>query len=245
MKSHPFVPTVVILNYHRISENTDKESLFSLHPRALREQLQLLKEYQVQVTGTDMKQVQDFRDFTVALSFDDGNESDHEVVMPLLKEFGYTATFFPIVNHIGKPGSCNWNQIRQLTAEGFDIGSHGLSHEIMLKQDAPTQEEEFTVSKKILEDQISKPVTQFAFPFGRHDDELLDICQKSGYSQALTTGLKVNKIKSDTFLLFRWNITSKTSTDLLRQVISSSGVLSPAIELTSKLNQLTRKNQEG
>jgi peptidoglycan-N-acetylglucosamine deacetylase len=69
----------------------------------------------------------------VALTFDDACRSDIETVAPLLKQFGFGATFF--VNDWLESSAAwkrenylSWDQVRQLADEGFEIGNHTAHH---------------------------------------------------------------------------------------------------------------------
>ena len=62
------------------------------------------------------------------VTFDDGNKSDIEIVLPILKKYGITGKFYPIVNKVGQHGYMTWDDIRTLVEMGMQIGSHGLDH---------------------------------------------------------------------------------------------------------------------
>ncbi len=70
-------------------------------------------------------------DRVVVLTFDDGNRSDAEFVAPLLKRYGFGATFF--VSDCGwfredKQAYMTWEDVEKLHAMGFEIGNHTRSH---------------------------------------------------------------------------------------------------------------------
>ena len=61
----------------------------------------------------------------VELTFDDSNESDYTIALPLLKARRLVARFFVVADRIGKAGYLSKGQIQELCAEGMTIGSHG------------------------------------------------------------------------------------------------------------------------
>ena len=65
---------------------------------------------------------------TVCITFDDGCETDLLAAAPILKEFGFGATFYITVGFLGKPGYLSEAQVRNLSALGFEIGCHSLTH---------------------------------------------------------------------------------------------------------------------
>lgn len=68
-------------------------------------------------------------DKLVVLTFDDAVKSHRTVVAPLLKEFGFNATFF--VTHKWMDDRTNfmtWEEIGELHEMGFEIGNHSWTH---------------------------------------------------------------------------------------------------------------------
>ena len=77
----------------------------------------------------------------VVLTFDDGNKSDFTYVAPLLKQYGFGATFYiteglKIVTN--KQHYLTWEEVQQLHQSGFEIGNHTRHHTHVSEQ---TQEE--------------------------------------------------------------------------------------------------------
>src|SRR5258706_2115284 len=68
-------------------------------------------------------------DKLVVLTFDDAVKSHRTFVGPLLKEFGFRATFF--VTHCWMDDTehfMNWEEIAELHRMGFEIGNHSWTH---------------------------------------------------------------------------------------------------------------------
>ena len=70
-------------------------------------------------------------DKLVVLTFDDGCSSHATFVAPLLKEMGFGATFY--VSNFGsfstrKDWYLTWQQMREMAADGFEIGNHTHGH---------------------------------------------------------------------------------------------------------------------
>lgn len=62
------------------------------------------------------------------LSFDDGTADHFEMVLPLLRERGWTATFFVPTGKLNKPGHLTEVQVRELAQAGHTIGCHSHDH---------------------------------------------------------------------------------------------------------------------
>lgn len=70
-------------------------------------------------------------DRLVVLTFDDSARSHYTVVRPLLKEYGFGATFFITEGFdfkTNKKDYMTWEQIRELHEDGFEIGNHTRDH---------------------------------------------------------------------------------------------------------------------
>jgi peptidoglycan/xylan/chitin deacetylase (PgdA/CDA1 family) len=70
-------------------------------------------------------------DRLVVLTFDDSARSHYTFVRPLLKEYGFGATFFVTEGFDFKQNKrdyMTWEQIRQLHEDGFEIGNHTRDH---------------------------------------------------------------------------------------------------------------------
>ena len=64
----------------------------------------------------------------VCITFDDGCETDLIAAAPVLREFGFNATFYLTAGFLGTPGYLNADQVRELDAQGFQIGCHSMTH---------------------------------------------------------------------------------------------------------------------
>lgn len=68
-------------------------------------------------------------DRTVVLTFDDASVTHRRFVAPLLKERGFSATFFITARWASVPGQCmSLEEVAELHEMGFEIGNHGLNH---------------------------------------------------------------------------------------------------------------------
>jgi peptidoglycan/xylan/chitin deacetylase (PgdA/CDA1 family) len=121
-------------------------------------------------------------DKLVVLTFDDAPVTHYTYVAPLLKKYGFGATFFVCEfppNYADTTRYMTWKQIQQLGKMGFEIANHTHTHAHV---DRLTKEQ-FTEQLKYIEDKcdslkIGKPVT-FAYPgYGLNADALETLSEK-------------------------------------------------------------------
>ncbi|MEZ4703524.1 MAG: polysaccharide deacetylase family protein, partial [Rhodothermales bacterium] len=124
-------------------------------------------------------------DKTVVLTFDDAVVSHATVVAPLLKQYGFGATFY--IAEFEKPPFSDktlymtWEQIRMLNQMGFEIGNHTGSH----RHVPDMSPAEFANELSYIEDRgislgIPRPLT-FAYPAYKTDPYAMLTLSEKGY----------------------------------------------------------------
>ena len=117
----------------------------------------------------------------VRLTFDDGNSSDYAIAAPELRRRGLSGSFFVLAGKLGREGYLSSVQVRELSAEGFEIGSHGLNHVVWTNASNAELAREINDSKAILEDITGRSVQSAAVPFGLYDRHVLRELSRHDY----------------------------------------------------------------
>ena len=84
----------------------------------------------------------------------------------------------------------------QLVAQGFQLGSHTVSHPILSRLSEPELRSELETSKLMLEKEIGRPVTSLAYPNGGDQDfneSVLRATQEAGYHGAFAVGDRLQR----------------------------------------------------
>jgi peptidoglycan/xylan/chitin deacetylase (PgdA/CDA1 family) len=123
----------------------------------------------------------------ISLSFDDGNWSDVEVALPLLRQRGLQATFFIVPSWLGEPGFMSKQDLKELVAAGMTIGNHGLQHHDWTTLEPDKLEHEVTQGRRLLEELTSTEVHTVAIPFGAYSDTVLDTLRRQAYEHVYTS----------------------------------------------------------
>jgi peptidoglycan/xylan/chitin deacetylase (PgdA/CDA1 family) len=160
----------------------------------------------------------------VALTFDDGSETDLLTAAPMLRDAGCNATFFLVVGLLGTASFLNQNQLRELHTAGFEIGSHSMTHRHLA--DLPDDElrEELQSSKGRLEQIIAAPVVHLSCPNGRWSPRVAQIAKEVGYQTISTSRVDWNSSDTDRSNLARLAVMRDTSIEEFSGIIAGAGL---------------------
>lgn len=119
---------------------------------------------------------------SVVLSFDDYHPDNIRIDEVLHKQ-GLEATFFiETRQHEAR------DQIKELFERGHDIGGHTIHHPPDIKMlNHVEATSEVQGCKGMIENIIHRPCEVFAYPRGRHNDDVVGIVKRAGFKEARTT----------------------------------------------------------
>lgn len=123
----------------------------------------------------------------VQLTFDDGNRSDVDLVLPELQARGLKATFFPCAGRLEDPRYVCDSALLQLADAGMSIGTHGWSHVSWRRLDPGLREKEWSLSTKRLAEAIRRPIVLAACPFGEYDRATVRGLRQCGVHRIFTS----------------------------------------------------------
>jgi peptidoglycan/xylan/chitin deacetylase (PgdA/CDA1 family) len=185
---------VPILCYHHIREweNTDTEEdrAYIVPPSLLEHQLQYLKEngyhsvvaeqvYEYYANGKPLPEK------PVMLSFDDNDDNQFTNAVPLLKQYGFTATFFIMTVSLDRENYMTSEQVKELDKMGFDVQPHTWDHHMVTQYKTEDDWQlQIVGPKKTLEDMLGHPTPFFAYPFGIYDTPSAEKIKSYGYKGA-------------------------------------------------------------
>jgi len=213
---------VIVLCYHRLEGKAGGP--YSIEPALFRKQMQELKD-----KGIGVISMQDFIGWrkgekaippkAALITIDDGYTCGLTTGVPILKEFGYPATFFVYLDFINKGGkSMSWAQLGELRDMGYDIGSHSVMHQ-NLNGGKPSKAkfgskdewlaDEVIRSKQDIESQLGIRVLSIAYPYGNNNPKVRELVQQGGYELGFTTyGQRVGHDAAP-FTIGRYDVTAK------------------------------------
>ena len=183
---------VPILCYHNLGPESKGRLL--LAASKFEEQMRYLK-----ANGYRVVSLSEFVEFTrlgrqlpqkaVVLTFDDGYKSFRQYAYPVLKELGFTATLFVYMDYVGAGRhALSWQDLRELSTEGFDVQAHSKTHGDLRRapgetdaQYARRMQTELGQPQEVFRRNFGRPSPIVAYPYGSWDEGLLSKLGEYGY----------------------------------------------------------------
>jgi peptidoglycan/xylan/chitin deacetylase (PgdA/CDA1 family) len=150
----------------------------------------------------------------VIITFDDGHYSNYLLALPVLQKYGFRATFFIIADRVDhNEYHMTSVQLKEMTEQGMEIGSHGLTHKYLPLMEHAEIEHELRESRRLLESIIQQPVEYLAFPGGHYNRNILKLLISAGYKGACSCLQGLNTLNTNPYLLKRIEIRKRFSLD--------------------------------
>jgi peptidoglycan/xylan/chitin deacetylase (PgdA/CDA1 family) len=221
---------VPILCYHFFAETCKSSSC--MPTRIFDQQMRYLKNNNYNVITPS--QLLDFLNYryalpkrSVVITLDDGYRSAYDIAYPILKKYGFTATLLIYTDFVGiSKSAITWDQLREMKANGFEVGSQTVSHRDLTKKEAGEDDKayikrikrELLVSKKIIDKELKQNTIYLAFPYGRYDQRIVNICDLVGYKMAFAVKRGGNPFFADPLNLKRDAILKRDMESFIRKL---------------------------
>jgi peptidoglycan/xylan/chitin deacetylase (PgdA/CDA1 family) len=220
---------VPILMYHSIQPQPPLENRLAASPQAFERQMDFLKRNHYRVLKLEelanlMRQKKKIPPRAIAITFDDGYKDNYTYTFPILKKYGIPATFFIIVQEVGRADRLSWEEILKMQNSGLaTIGSHTVGPEPLtrIKSEEELKRQIFD-SKEMLEQKLGRRVDFFSYPEGRFNAKIRQLVIAAGYRAAVATSPGKRYPSDDVFALKRLRI-SQNASNLLVFWLETSG----------------------
>jgi peptidoglycan/xylan/chitin deacetylase (PgdA/CDA1 family) len=140
---------------------------------------------------------------SVCITFDDGCETDLIAAAPVLREFGFNATFYLTAGFLDTPGYLNASQVRELDAQGFQIGCHSMTHAYLPDIAEPELKREVVDAKLQIEKIVGHAIEHFSCPGGRYDQRTLRMARDAGFTTVANSQFYANSSRTSPYELGR------------------------------------------
>lgn len=131
-----------------------------------------------------------------AITFDDGLRSVLDRAKPILDELGWPGTVFAVTDAVsaaaplawlggdeepvGPRLPLDWNGLRTLAADGWEVGSHTRTHRLLSRLPQEDVADELAASRLIVEREIGR-CTSISYPWGELNSTVVAAARRAGY----------------------------------------------------------------
>jgi len=209
-----------VLMYHKIGKcpRGSKIKKLWVSENKFSKQMYYLKKHGYNpVTFADIEKTNTIPEKAVIITFDDGYENNFKSAVPIMKKYAFKAVFFIVAQAVNRDNfwhnpenekrisMVSIEQIKETAADGYEFGSHTLTHPNLEKIDEMRMNTEIFESKNVLESMIKKSIISFAYPYGggAFNPKNHEILKNAGYKYACSIRQGKADIKNNPFCLKR------------------------------------------
>lgn len=217
--------TLYILMYHSVVDGDGSNcNDWMTTTQRFREDLQWLKDHgYTTLLPSELENGASLPEKAVLITFDDGYANNYTQAFPVLKEFQAKAVISMIVRRTvdGKPDFLTWDMCREMANSGLvEIGSHTYDHHAndprgIKRMNGESRKDyearifsDLEKSISLIEENVGKPVTFFAYPHGQTEPWASDFL-KEHFAMTVTTQHGPANVSHGLYDLSRHNINFK------------------------------------
>jgi peptidoglycan/xylan/chitin deacetylase (PgdA/CDA1 family) len=210
----------VVLMYHGVGDQPTRASelRYTVKPADFARQMQLLAtsgrvvDYPELVRGAAPPGA-------VAVTFDDGERSVATTALPVMRELGLRGTLFVTSGWIGSEGYVDGDHLRELSRQGWTVGTHGATHRYLSDLAGPELERELDEPRQVLGQILGAAPEHMSLPGGRADGRVVRAVKRAGYASLGTSRVGQNHPGGDPFGIRRVMIQRGFGPELFRGIV--------------------------
>jgi peptidoglycan/xylan/chitin deacetylase (PgdA/CDA1 family) len=167
-------------------------------------------------------------DHPVVVTFDDGFR-DFLAAASLLRQYEFPVTLFVPSAHAGSRSTwladerplLGWAELRQLAADGVEIGMHAHVHRPLDELRTRDLERDVAESRRAFVEHFGSDPRAFAYPHGYHDRRVIRAVQASGFEYACAVRDSFSLEHDDPFAISRLFVGWDTDVPALAQLLEN------------------------
>lgn len=176
------------------------------------------------------------REWDPLITFDDGNATDYTVGLPVVLSRRLECISFVVASWIGEQGYLSRDVLREMTAAGVRIGSHGMDHRNWRSASPDSLKREIVHARRVIEGAAGSAVTEAAIPYGQYDARVLASLREAGYRHVYTSDGSV--AREGTWIVPRYSVKSTDTPESIRRVVCGQNILAATMSsFKQKLKQ--------
>ncbi len=198
------VTDVLVLCYHAVSDAWPSPAGISRAALAGQLRFLLRRGYRPLALSSALEEGAPSK--AMVVTFDDAYASILRSGLPVLEHLGIPGTVFVPTDFADSAGAMawselaqwvgtehehelrcmSWDELRKLSERGWEIGSHTCSHPHLTEIGEERALSELRRSRAACEEELQRPCTSLAYPFGSYDAAVTEIAAAAGYRTAVT-----------------------------------------------------------
>jgi peptidoglycan/xylan/chitin deacetylase (PgdA/CDA1 family) len=234
---------VPVLLYHSVAqESSARFRPWTLHPRRFAAHMEHLSGRGYQ--SLTIRQLEEclrpggppLPERPVVITFDDGFADFHSTALPELEAHHLASTLYVTTGYLG--GTAGWlsrereqdrpmlrpEQLHDVAERGVEIGAHSHTHPRLDELSAADSRAEIHRSKEVLEQELQRPVTSFAYPHGCYSRRVQEQVIEAGYTSSTAVRHAMSSTEDDVFALARVMVLADTTTEDLERLLGGQGI---------------------
>lgn len=180
----------VVLCYHQVAPFAEAGRSLNIEPSRLESHIQFFRRHHYGfVLAKDILMT---LERTVCFTFDDAYNSTLTYGLEVLRRQRVPATFYTVPSQVGQRSAwdgdksrplASWNQLREASEEGYEIGNHTMTHAHLPTLGSAAQEKEWRDAHEALLHQGFAP-SSACYPYGQYAEESGRALKTLGYASA-------------------------------------------------------------
>lgn len=219
---------VPVLMYHKLVNSSEDASNYCLPVSEFENQLAWFKKSNFNIINLNTLVMSDFSKETnkkfAVLTFDDGKKEHYLHAFKLLKQYGYTATFFVISNKIDRESNVGREDLLEMSEAGMSIESHTHTHRCLELLRSDEIIEEYSRSKNIIESITEKPVNYLCIPAGYYSKKTIKLVKETGYKAVCTSDVGTCSLKGSRFMIKRIHVPGTITIEKFSKLFSPTHI---------------------
>ncbi len=215
VRQGPDTVLVPIILYHRIdvspTDGPNYKSPYYVKPEVFDEEMKLLQDWGYTTITTELlikaiKEGADLPPRPIIITFDDGHLNNYTTAFPIMQKYGFTGVLYIVGNYMGAENYMNADQIKEMAAAGWEVGSHSMNHANLNSLEPQRQRYEVVESREVLEETLGVPVLTIAYPFGVSNAGVIDYAIFAGYIGGMGLGFTYDQGMTNLYNMQRRDI---------------------------------------
>jgi len=144
----------------------------------------------------------------IVITIDDGYQSFYSKGLAILNKMQVGATLFINTESVGWKDYLTWEQIKEISQQGIEIGHHSHAHTYFLNisetERSQRFEEDLLIAEALFETHLGFIPKVYSYPYGEFDYGMRNVLEKHGYKMAFAQNSGVWNEQSDPLAIPRF-----------------------------------------